>query len=46
VTSSLPFEAMALLPGALACSLLKSVKESTVTAGTIRNHNQALVIEP
>jgi hypothetical protein len=46
VPSSLPFEAVALLPGAFACSLLKSVKEITLTAGTISNHNQALVVEP
>jgi len=46
VSTFFPFEEMALLPGAFACSLLKSVKENTETAGTIRNHNQALVVEP
>jgi len=42
---SVPFEAVTLLPGAFGSSLLSSIKESTVTAGTIRNHNQDLVVE-
>jgi hypothetical protein len=46
VPSSLRFEAVTLLLGAFACSLLKSIKESTVTTSTIRNHNQALVVVP